>query len=56
MGRSQRIKDAAFEIDALFQEIFPEVADQDPMRLRTLLNENPSTKEAHAETEYVANA
>ncbi len=56
MGRSQRIKDAAFEIDALFQEIFPEVAKQDPTRLQTLFNDNPQTKETHAETKHIANA
>ncbi|MEZ6117111.1 MAG: AAA family ATPase [Pirellulaceae bacterium] len=56
MGRSQRVKDAAFEIDALFQEIFPEVAEQDPTRLQTLFTETQPIKENHAETIHTANA
>jgi chromosome partitioning protein len=57
MGRSQRTKDAAFELDSLFKEIFPEVAGDDPNRLHRVFTElEQPNKEQDAQRKHVANA
>jgi len=56
MGRSQRIQDAAFEIDKLFQEVFPEVAEADPNRLQRLFTDtSQQRKQRNAKAKNVAN-